>query len=151
MPPEIKPVLRSIRSRLIHVGRHPQGSDVAIAGSYGLRRGRTTGVLPVGLSSGLAALDPARPAHALIRGQRAPLIGVSLEHTTIDLDGVADPKVGDTVALVDEDAEGGSTLAEFAKAQRRSPLATAVALSGSWKRRYVDPVKDVWSAFNRTP
>lgn len=150
MPAGIKPVLRSIRSRLIHVGRHSQGSDVAIAGSYGLRRGRTIGVLPVGLSSGLAGLDPARPAHALVRGQRAPLIGVSLEHTTIDLDAVADPKVGDTVALVDEDAAGASTLVEFARAQRRSPLATTVALAGHWKRSYVDPVKDVWSAFNRT-
>jgi alanine racemase len=151
MPAEIKPVLRSIRSRLIHVGRHSQGSDVAIASSYGLRRGRTTGVLPVGFSSGLGGLDPTRPTHALIRGRRAPLIGVSLEHTTIDLDGAADAKVGDAVALVDEDAAGGSTLAEFAKAQRRSPLATMVALSGRWKRRYVDSVKDAWSAFNRTP
>jgi alanine racemase len=145
----IRPVLRSIRSRLIHVGRHPQGSDVAIAGNYGLRRGRTTGVLPVGLSSGLGALDPARAAQALIRGQRAPLIGVSLEHTTIDLDGIAEPKVGDAVDLVDENAHGGTRLSEFAKAQGRSPLATMVALSGRWRRRYVDPVKDVWSAFNR--
>ena len=150
MPAGIEPVIRSIRTQLIHVGRHSQGSDVAIAGSYGLRRGRTTGVLPVGLSSGLAALDPACPAHALINGQRAPLIGVSLEHTTIDLYGVSDPKVGDSVALVDEDADGGSTLSEFARAQGRSPLATTVALASHWKRRYVDPVKDVWSAFNRT-
>ena len=145
-----RPVLRSIRSRLIHVGRHPQGSDVAIAGSYGLRRGRTTGVLPVGLSSGLGALDPAHPAHALVRGERAPLIGVSLEHTTIDLDGIAGPKVGDAVELVAETAPGGPRLAEFARAQRRSPLATMAALSGHWRRLYVDPVKDVWSAFNRT-
>ncbi|HXP78193.1 MAG TPA: alanine racemase [Stellaceae bacterium] len=147
----IKPVIRAIRSRLIHVGRHPQGSDLAIAGSYGLRRGRTTGVLPVGVSSGLGALDPAHPAHALIRGQRAPLLGVSLEHTTVDLEGVADPKVGDAVDLVAEAADGGLKLSEFAKAQGRSALATMVALSGHWRRNYVDPVKDVWSAFNRTP
>ncbi|HKF70695.1 MAG TPA: alanine racemase [Stellaceae bacterium] len=149
LPGGVEPVLRSIRSKLIHVGRHPQGSDLAIAGSYGLRRGRTTGVLPVGWSSGLASLGSARAMHAIIRGQRAPVIGVSLEHTTIDLDGVTDPQVGESVALVDEDAEGGSTLIEFARAQGRSPLATTVALSGHWKRRYVDSVKDVWSAFNR--
>jgi alanine racemase len=137
-----RPVLRAIRSRLIHVGRHPQGSDVAIAGSYGLRRGRTTGVLPVGLSSGLSALDPTHPAHALVRGERAPLIGVSLEHTTIDLDGIANAKVGDAVELVSETAAGGPRLRDFARAQGRSALATMVALSGHWRRRYIDPVKE---------
>jgi alanine racemase len=145
----IRPVIRGIRSRLIHVSRHSQGSDLAIAGSYGLRRGRTTGVLPVGLSSGLGALDPAYPAHALVRGQRAPLIGVSLEHTTIDLEGVADSKVGDEVTLVDEIASDGTRLSDFARAQGRSALATMVALSGHWRLRYVDSVKDVWSAFNQ--
>jgi alanine racemase len=147
----IRPVIRAIRSRLIHVGRHSQGSDVAIAGSYGLRHGRTTGVLPVGRSSGLGELDPGQPAHALVRGQRAPLLGISLEHTTIDLDGIAEPRVGDPVELVSETTEGGPTLAAFARAQGRSALTTMVALSGHWRRTYIDPVKDVWSAFNRTP
>jgi alanine racemase len=148
--PGIRPVLRAIRSRLIHVGRHPQGSDVAIAGSYGLIRGRVTGVLPVGRSSGLGELDPTRPSHVLIGGKRAPLIGISLEHTTVDLDNVSDAKVGDVVELVSETAPGGTRLAEFARAQGRSALTTMVALSGRWCRRSVDPVKDVWSAFNRT-
>jgi alanine racemase len=108
-------------------------------------------VLPVGRSSGLGELDPCQRAHALVRGERAPLIGISLEHTTIDLDGIAEPRVGDSVELVSEATEGGPTLAEFARAQARSALSTMVALSGHWRRIYVDPVKDVWSAFNRTP
>ena len=53
------------------------------------------------------------------------------------------------MALVDENAEAGTVLTEFAKAQGRSALSTMVALSGRWRRHYVDPVKDVWSAFNR--
>ena len=146
----IKPVVRTIRSRLIHVGRHPQGSDVAMAGSYGLRHGRTTGVLPVGRSSGLGELDPRQPGHALIRGQPAPLIGISLEHTTIDLDRIADARVGDSVELVSETTQDGPTLAAWSRAQGRSALTTMVTLSGHWRRIYVDPVKDVWSAFNRT-
>ena len=147
----IEPVVRAIRSRLIHVGRHPQGSDVAIAGSYGLRHGRTTGVLPVGRSSGLGELDPAEPGHALVRGQPAPLIGISLEHTTIDLDGISDVRVGDAVELVSETAKAGPTLSAWSRAQGRSALTTMVSLSGRWRRIYVDPVKDAWSAFNRTP
>jgi len=122
--PGVRPVLRAIRSRLIHVGRHPQGSDVAVAGGYGLIRGRVTGVLPVGRSSGLGELDPARPVHALIGGQCAPLIGISLEHTTVDLDGLADAKVGDAVELVNETAPGGTRLGDalraLAPALRRS-------------------------------
>jgi alanine racemase len=147
----IEPVVRAIRSRLIHVGRHPQGSDVAIAGSYGLRHGRVTGVLPVGRSSGLGELDPREPGHALIRGRPAPLIGISLEHTTIDLDGIADARVGDAVELVSETTPGGPTLRAWSRTQGRSALTTMVTLSGHWRRIYVDPVKDVWSAFNRTP
>ncbi len=125
----LDPVVRRIRSRLIHVARHEQGADVAIGGLYGLRRGKTIGVLPIGLATGLGQLDPAHPACAVIGGQPAPLLSVSLEHTTIDLDRIAAPRLGDEVLLVDETLAGGPSLRDFAKAQGRTPLAMMVSLS----------------------
>jgi alanine racemase len=140
------PVLSKISARLIHVGRHSQGEDLAIGGLYGLRRGKTVGVLPVGLAHGLGALRAG--ATATLGGKPAPLISISLEHTTIDLDEIEDPRVGDEVVLVDSAGEG-QALADFAAAQGRSPLEQMTAMSARWPRRYVDPVKDVWDAFNR--
>jgi alanine racemase len=36
----------------------------------------------------------------LVRGRRAPMIGVSLEHTTLDLTGIDSPQVGDEAIVV---------------------------------------------------
>ena len=109
-----KPVLAEVGSRLVQVSDHPQGSDIAIAGSYAIRRGRRTGVAPVGAAQGLARPVPGSRPEALIRGRRAPVLAVSLEHLTLDLSEVEDAAVGDAVLLLGEDGEAAIGLDEFA-------------------------------------
>ena len=57
-----QPVLAEIGSRLIQVSDHPQGSDIAIGGSYGIRHGRRTGVAPIGVAQGLVRPVSGQPA-----------------------------------------------------------------------------------------
>ena len=76
-----RPVLRSIKSRIIHAGP-PK------AGMRGLPESETPsriGVIPLGLADGYRPAAAGRTAFALVDGARVPIRGVSLEHVTLDL------------------------------------------------------------------
>lgn len=131
-----KPVLAEVGSRLVQVSDHPQGSDIAIAGSYGIRRGRRTGVAPIGAAQGLARPAPGSRPEALIRGRRAPILAVSLEHLTLDLSDVADAEAGDAVLLLGGDGAAAIGLGELAAWSGRRELDTVLALSGRLAAHY---------------
>ena len=131
-----RPVLAEIGSRLIQVSDHPQGSDIAIAGSYGLRHGRRTGVAPIGVAQGLVRPVPGSRPQALIRGRRAPILAVSLEHLVLDLTDVEDAAVGDVVRLLGDDCDSTVGLDELAAWFGMTALDTAMALSGRLTAHY---------------
>ena len=97
---ELRPVLAAIRTRLIHVAHHAAGEDIAIGAHYGMKNARVTGVVPLGLGDGMRGAAPSQAMSLLVRGRRAPVIGVSLEHTTLDLTGIDSPQVGDEATVV---------------------------------------------------
>jgi len=127
---QLRPVVRSLKTRLIHVAHHGQGSDIGIARLYGLRKGRLSGVLPLGLSSGVLRPVEGQTAHVLIRGHRVPVLAVSLEHMTIDLDGCDEACMGDEVTLFGRDGDDEITLREAAAWQGRSPVEVLQMLAG---------------------
>ncbi len=131
-----KPVLAEVGSRLVQVSDHPQGSDIAIAGGYGIRRGRRTGVAPVGAAQGLARPAPGSRPEALIRGRRAPILAVSLEHLTLDLSDVEEAAAGDAVLLLGGEGDAAIGLGEFAAWSGRRELDTILALSGRLAAHY---------------
>ena len=133
-----RPVLAEIGSRLIQVSEHPQGSDIAIGGSYGLRHGRRTGVAPIGVAQGLVRPVPGSRPQALIRGRRAPIIAVSLEHMVLDLTAVEGAVVGDTVRLLGSERDTVIDLYELAAWFGMSALDTVMALSGRLTTHYRD-------------
>ena len=133
-----QPVLAEIGSRLIQVSEHPQGSDIAIGGSYGLRHGRRTGVAPIGVAQGLVRPVPGSRPQALIHGRRAPILAVSLEHLVLDLADVEDAAVGDVVRLLGGEGEAAIGLDALAAWFGMSALDTAMALSGRLPAHYRD-------------
>jgi alanine racemase len=60
---------------------------------------------------------------------RALVLGVSLEHTTLDFSGVPDPSIGDEVVVVGRKGEGRITLAELAERPQVHPLEALTAFS----------------------
>ena len=133
-----QPVLAEIGSRLTQVSEHPQGSDIAIGGSYGLRHGRRTGVAPIGVAQGLVRPVPGSRPQALVRGSRAPIIAVSLEHLVLDLTEVEGATVGDAVQLLGGDGDAAIGLDELAAWFGMTPLDTVMALSGRLTAHYRD-------------
>ena len=124
-----RPVLREIGSRLIHVAHHPAGRDVAIGGHYGIANAMVTGVLPVGAQHGMRGAAPGRTAEVLIRGQRAKVMSVTLEHTTLNLTGIDSPRLGEEVLLLGGDGPARIALEDVAAWQGRPPLEAAMTFS----------------------
>ena len=133
-----RPVLAEVGSRLIQVSEHPQGSDIAIGGSYGIRHGRRTGVAPIGVAQGLVRPVPGSRPEALVRGRRAAILAVSLEHLVLDLADVEDAEVGDAVRLLGGEGDGAIGLDELAAWFGMTPLDAAMALSGRLPAHYRD-------------
>ena len=134
---DLKPVLEGLQSTLIHIGHHNAGSDVAVGGLYGLKAPRTVGVLPLGLAHGLCRPIPGKDLAALVDGHRCQVLSVSLEHTTIDLDGVGHAATGDSVTLIGRDRQEQITLSEVAEAWGIGPLEALLRLSGRIPIKYL--------------
>ena len=117
-----RPVLAAIKSRLIHVGRHGADRAVGVGGRRVLADGSVTGVAPVGLYDGYRNAAPGQTAMMLVGGKRVPVLGVSLEHATLDLTGVDQPEVGDEVVVVGESGGQSITLEDLAGWQGTRPL-----------------------------
>lgn len=101
----IRPVLRAVKSRLIHLQRWPQGWTFGSGGKRRLAQGSVTGVIPMGLNEGYRGAVAGETAQVVVRGRRAPVLGVSLEHCTIDLTEVPGVAAGDEVSVLGDGIE----------------------------------------------
>jgi alanine racemase len=126
---DLRPAMTAIKTRLIHVAHHAAGQDIAIGAHYGMKNARVTGVVPLGLGDGMRSAAPGQAMSLLIRGQRAPVIGVSLEHTTLDLTGVDSPQVGDEVAVVGASNGLANSFKDLANWLRCGELEVVMAFS----------------------
>ena len=141
------PVLKSIRAKLIHVGDHPAGRDIVVGGHYGIRNSMTTGVLGIGMANGLRNPQGGQTAEMLFRGRRVPVMGVSLEHTTVDLSGIDEPRVGEEVMVIGEADGERVTIDDVAGWQQSTPLEVMMTLSGHLPVRAMTRSDDIWAHF----
>lgn len=126
-----RPILKSIKSRLIHVGplTTPDAGDNAPA---------RAGVLPLGLFDGYRPIAADSGACVLIAGARAPIKGPSLEHMVIDLSDFGDAHVGDEVVLLGKSGDEEITLSEVATWQGTLPYQILMAFDQRLPCHYVD-------------
>ena len=127
---QLRPVMKNLKTRIIHTSYHAEGSDIAVGGLYGLKRPRAIGVLPAGMAHGLCKPVDGQHMTVLIRGRRAKVLSVSLEHTTVDLDGMEGVSPGDQVTLLGLDGDEEITLSSIANAWGIQPLEALMRLSG---------------------
>ena len=124
----LKPVLTHLGAPLIAVRSLARGSDLAIAGRLNLSEPMLTGVVAAGAGDGVPRPGPDQTMHVDINGVRAPVLAVSLEHTTIDLRGVSKAITGDQAYFVSEEL----SLIETARAVSTSPLTCLTSWSNRW-------------------
>lgn len=96
---DLKPVIHSIHSRVLQVKTIPESFDFDWKRHHDAPGTLRTAVIAFGFKDGL----PRQPAGGtvLIRGKRAPIIGLrATEHTIVDVNDIPDVTAGDEVTIV---------------------------------------------------
>ena len=133
----MQPVLRAVKAKLIQVTRHDRDHTFGVGGQDLLETGSRIGVLPMGLIDGYFAGSTGNPAVVLMRGRRVPVMGINLEHTTINLSGVDYVEVGDEVTVLGQDGNEQITVAEMAGWRSVSPVNVLMSFTGRIQRRWI--------------
>jgi alanine racemase len=96
---QLKPVM-SVHSRIVASRRLRPGDAVGYGGTFRAARPTTLATIPIGYADGLDRALSNRGS-VLIRGQRAPIVGVvSMDMTTVDVTDVPGAEIGDDVVLL---------------------------------------------------
>jgi len=102
LPPSEQPLqpILSLRSQVVFLKDLPAGAPVGYNRTHVTRRPSRLAVIPMGYSDGLPYALSNR-AHALIRGERAPIVGaISMDYTTLDVTDIPGVGIGDEVTLI---------------------------------------------------
>jgi alanine racemase len=133
-PPGLRPALRSLTSRIIHIKtinrwEYQEQSPVP------LRPGMRIGVIPIGRGDGLRSLTL---GHVRVRGNLVPVVGrLSLEHARLDLTDAPGCRVGDEVEIIGGAAGTGLSAAEVAAANDLDSVGLLMEIRSSIPRVYV--------------
>ena len=135
VPPELGdftgliPVLKAVKSRLIHVVRHSAEKAAGTGGQQTLKEDSVTGVIPFGLYDGYRPAVCGQAAEMLVGARRVPVLSVSQEYTTLDLSAVADVGLGDEVTALGKDGQEDITIEEMARWFGGIPLNVLMSLN----------------------
>jgi alanine racemase len=75
----------------------------------------------------------------LVRGRRVPVLGVSLEHTTLDLTGIESARVGDEAVLVGRSDGLATDIQDLARWFGCGELEALMTFSGRLRALQIDP------------
>lgn len=124
-----KPVMRAIRSRLIHITPSSSDRGPAYDTRFAAKATGPTGVVPFGRVDGNRMPVAAAGAHMLIGGRKAPILSVSLEHAVIDLSAVPNAVPGTEVVILGRSGEASISLQDIARWQGWSNNDVVMALN----------------------
>ena len=133
-----RPVLKSVRSRLIHITYDAADRTPGLHGRYAFRVKGATGVVPFGRADGNRAALPGHSAYMLVKGMRAPVLGVSSEHAVLDLSDVPDPQIGEEVTILGESGGASISLLDLAAWQGTTGSDILLMLSGRMPRIHIE-------------
>jgi alanine racemase len=136
---DLRPALVSVTSRLTQV-KVTERRDYTAVSPIPLGRPVRLGVIPMGSSDGLMGFSV---GHVLVRGRRARVLAISLEHTRLDLTGIDDAEAGDEVVIVGAQGSDEISIREVRLAHDLPTTAAVPCLVGSRvERRYTGKARD---------
>ena len=68
----------------------------------------------------------------LVRGKKCPVMAVSLEHISINLDNIENVAIGDKVTIIGQDGDELLSLDELADVWQVTPLQALMSISGKF-------------------
>ncbi len=136
--PEITPdPVVSVRARVVDLRTIADGETVSYGGTYRAASERRIATLAIGYADGYRRVLGNR-ASVLIRGKRAPVVGVvTMDMTMVDVTDIA-CAIGDAATMIGADGDDRIDVSEVANAGGLSPYEVLTGLRGRLPRRYVE-------------
>jgi alanine racemase len=127
----------SLRARVTEIHMLRDGDSVSYGATYHARGARRIATLPLGYADGYRRALGNR-AHALVHGQRAPVVGVvTMDMTMIDVSDIP-CEIGDVVTLIGRDGDRLRDVASVARDGDLSPYELLTGLESRLTRKYVN-------------
>lgn len=129
------PVL-SWKSVIAEIRNVREGTPVSYGRTFTAPKPMTLAVIPTGYADGYNRLLSNR-GHVLIRGKRAPVVGrICMDQMMVDISGIPEAKVEDTVTLLGTDGGLSVTASDLARLSGTIGYETVCAISNRVPRSY---------------
>lgn len=133
----LRPAFRALKSQLVQV-KTVYRAEFVNQTPFPMHDDMKIGVFPFGTADGMLQLNCGQ---VLVKGVRVPVLGVSLEHTRVDLSGI-DAARGDEVVIIGRQARAEICQEEVLRhVQQHTPAALPVAVHECVPRTYVDEAR----------
>jgi alanine racemase len=134
--PGIEPVM-SVKARIAAIQNLQPGDHVGYGMRYTATETRRIAVLPIGYGDGFPRVR--NLGHALIHGQRAPIVGgVSMDALTVDITEIPEAKLWDVATLMGRDGAEEITVHDIAKLKNSASYDVLCSWRGRLPRIYVN-------------
>lgn len=140
---EVDPAMKyspalELKSHVIFVKELPAGEGVSYGCTYITDRPTTVATVAIGYADGYPRSLSSR-GFVLIHGRRAPIIGrICMDQMMVDVTGIKDVRVEDTVTLIGRDGDGYISVEELSELSGRFNYEFVCDLSERVERKYVD-------------
>ena len=133
---QLRPALKSVKSKLIHIALHPADTTAGSGGQQRLKGGSCTGVIPIGLYDGYRPAARDRKPMTLVRGVRVPVMYITQEYSVLNLTEIGDPQLGEEVVVLGQDGDDEITIEEMAEWTGDVPLRVLMSFNERFPCRY---------------
>ncbi|MDZ4858982.1 MAG: alanine racemase [Candidatus Hydrogenedentes bacterium] len=128
-------------SRIVLTKTIEKGGSIGYGRTFTAHGVTRTAVVPVGYADGYP-LSLSNRASVLVRGKRCPVRGrVSMDQIVIDITGLPQAEVGDTVTLLGSDGQETISAAELAERAGTIPYEIFTGIGNRVKREYIGAVR----------
>jgi alanine racemase len=127
----------SWRCVVVQIKNEPAGASLSYNRTFTTKRPSRIAALPLGYADGYQR-EFSNKAHVLIRGKRAPVVGiVSMDYTLVDVTDLEDVSVGSEVTLLGKDGGEEIRVEELAAVANTIPYCITSRLGRRPGRCYV--------------
>lgn len=124
-----------LKSRLLAVRELPWGASLGYGRTCRLKQPTRVGTVPIGYADGLPLALSSGHGRFLVGGRSCSILGrISMDYTTINLDGVPEAREGDEVICLGN----GIPIGEWSRAKKSISYEILCGIGGRVKRQYLD-------------
>ena len=126
---EFLPVCKNVRTRVIHIANHQDEPNLHSGGYHIERSLPKTGVVPFGLNDGNRSFSADKKPVVLFKGERFPVLGVSLEHLTFEMPNNVEINLGDVITIIGHSGDDCIKIEEYSSWFDSTSLETMLSFS----------------------